>query len=237
MRKLGTIPFLCSCAVVAGWFWQQSQGCERPLYYRIGEIDDRFDLNKREYRKIIQNAGNLWESALGQDLFVYDPAASFAINLVYDERQHATITSQELSRKMQQTEDSNQKIRDLHDYWQDLYQSRSETYEASLADFQKRIKAYNNAVEAGNSKGGVPQAEYDALTAERETLDRLREQLDAERAELEEITQTIQSLQDRSNKLVATYNRSAHTYNALYGVNTPFHKGEYDGESITIFQG
>lgn len=62
MGKLGTILLLCSCAVAAGWFWQQSQGCERPLHYRIGEIDERFDLNKREYMKIIQEAGDLWES-------------------------------------------------------------------------------------------------------------------------------------------------------------------------------
>ncbi|PON12531.1 hypothetical protein C2W62_39100 [Candidatus Entotheonella serta] len=106
MGKLGTILFLCSCAIAAGWFWQQGQGCTNPLHYRIGEVDDRFDLTTREYRKLIQEAGDMWEQALGRELFIYDPAAPFAINLVYDERQHATVTSQELSRKMQQTESS-----------------------------------------------------------------------------------------------------------------------------------
>jgi hypothetical protein len=236
MGKLVTIIFLCVCALAAGWFWQQNQGCEYPLRYRVGKVDDRFNLSPREYRKIIQKAGDIWQRALGRELFVYDPAASFAINLLYDERQHATISSQELSRKMQQTENSNRKVRALHDHWQDLYQTRSEAYQTSLDALQKRLEAYNATVESKNRKGGVTQAEYDALTAERKAIDQTREKLDAEREALEEITQTLKSLEAQSNTLTATYNRNAHTYNALYGVNIPFHKGVYDGESITIFQ-
>ncbi len=236
MGKLGTILLFCSCALAAGWFWQQGRQCEEPLRYRIGEVENRFDLSTRAYRKIVQEAGDIWESALDQDLFVYDPAAPFAINLVYDERQHATVTSQELSHKMQQTNHSNQKIRALHDHWQDIYQTRSEAHQTAVDDFRKRLKAYNTTIEEKNSKGGVTQEEYDALSAERETLDRTRDKLDTERKELEEITQTLASLQAQSKSLVTAYNQNAHTYNSLYGVNTPFHKGEYDGESITIFQ-
>ncbi len=236
MGKLGTIFFLCTCAIAAGWYWQQNQSCERPLQYRVGQVDNRFDLTVREYRKLIQEAGDIWEAALGRELFIYDPGAPFAINLVYDERQHATITSQELSRKMEQTEQSNQQIRDLLDHWQDVYQTRSEAYEGALDAVQARRDAYNRTVEEKNSTGGVTQAEYDALTAERAAIDQTAEQLEAERRELEEIAQRIESLQAESNALVTTYNRSAQTYNALYGVNLPFHKGEYNGESITIFQ-
>lgn len=237
MNKLGTIILLCSCAVFAGWFWQQqSQGCERPLRYRIGEVDERFAISTREYRNIVQEAGEIWESALGENLFAYDPAASFTINLVYDERQHATLTSQELSRRMQQTESSNQKILTLHDHWKDIYQTRTQDYESSLAVYQERLKAYNTTVEAWNSKGGVPQAEYNTLTQERDAIEQLREALDAQREELEEVTQTLTDLEAQSKTLVASYNRNARTYNTLYGVKAPFHKGEYNGEAITIFQ-
>ena len=236
MGKLGTIIFFCSCAIAAGWFWQQSQGCQSPLRYRLGDLDNRFDISTLEFRKTIQKASNLWEDAFGRELFVYDPAASFSINLVYDERQHATITSQELTRKMQRTESSNQEVRNRLDYWQEVYQTRSEAYQAALEGFQRRRQAYNDTVEAKNSTGGVTQEEHDALSAERTAIDQIREQLDTERKALEEINETLTSLQSQSESLVATYNRSAHTYNALYGVNMPFHKGEYDGQSITIFQ-
>jgi len=236
MGKLGPILFLCSCALAAGWYWQQSQGCERPLHYRIGEVDDRFDLSSVAYRQLIQKAGHIWENALGQKLFVYDPAASFSLNLLYDERQHSTLTSQQLSRKMQQAENSNQQVRARYDYWQEIYQTRSAAFQESLNDFQTRLEVYNKTVEEWNRKGGVPSTEHGALTAEREAIDRTREELEAERNALEEINQTLESLQSRSDTLVATYNRNVHTYNALYGVQTPFHKGEFDGDSITIFQ-
>ncbi len=205
MNKLGTIFLLCSCALIAGWFWQQqSQGCERPLRYRIGEVDNRFELSTRQYRNIVQEAGEMWESALGEDLFAYDPAASFTINLVYDKRQHATLTSQELSRRMEQTENSNQKILSLHDHWKDVYQTRTQDYESSLAHYQERLKAYNTTVEDWNSKGGVPQAEYDALTQERDAIEQLRETLEIQREELEEVTQTLTELEAQSKTLVAS---------------------------------
>jgi len=236
MGKLGITLFLCSCVLAAGWFWQQSQRCERPFHYRIGEVDEQFNLSALAYRRIIQEAGAIWENAIGQELFVYDPTASFVVNLVYDERQQATVSSQELSRQMQQTEYSNQKVRDRYDYWYEIYQNRSADYQLSVHDLQQRIKAYNATVDEWNSKGGVPPAEFDALTAESEAIDWTRKELDAERDAIEEIGQTLESLQARSDTLIATYNSNAHTYNALYGTNTPFHKGEYDGASITIFQ-
>ncbi|PON17054.1 hypothetical protein C2W62_15175 [Candidatus Entotheonella serta] len=124
---------------------------------------------------------------------------------------------------------------DLHNHWQEIYQTRSEAYQASLADLQERLEAYNATIDEKNSKGGVTQTKYDALTAERQALDQTRKQLDVERQELDEIAQTLESLKSQSDTLVAAYNRNANTYNALYGV-TPFHKGEYNGESIIIFQ-
>jgi regulator of replication initiation timing len=236
MGKLGIILFLCSCALAAGWYWQQSQGCASPLHYRIGEVDDRFGLSSVAYRQLVQEAGHIWDNAFGQKLFVYDPAASFNVNLIYDERQQNTLTSQQLSRKMQQAENSNQKVRARYDYWQDLYQTRSAAFQESLNDFQTRLEAYNTTAEEWNRKGGVPATEQEVLTAEREALNRVHGELETEREALEEINQTLESLQAESDNLVATYNSNAHTYNALYGVKTPFHKGEFDGQSINIFQ-
>jgi hypothetical protein len=236
MGKLGIILFLCSCALVAGWYWQQSQECASPLHYRIGEVDERFSISSVAYRQLVQQAGHMWENAFGQKLFVYNPASSFSVNLIYDQRQQNTLTSERLSRKMQQADSSNQKVRARYDYWQDVYQTRSATFEVSLHDFQTRLEAYNTTVEEWNSKGGVPPTEQEALMAEREALNRIRGELETEREALEEINQTLESLQAESDTLVSTYNSNAHTYNALYGVKTPFHKGEFDGQSINIFQ-
>jgi DNA-binding transcriptional regulator YiaG len=236
MGKLGIILFLGSCILAVAWLSQQNQLCEHPLHYRIGRVDDRFNISHQGYRQVIQEAGAIWEKAFGQTLFVYDPAAPFVVNLIYDERQQGTIASQQLSRNMQRAEDSNQKIRARHDYWQEIYQARSRALELSLNDFQKRLKTYNETVEEWNSKGGVPPTAHEALNAEREALDRTRKELDTEHKAIEEIHHTLASLESRSDSLVATYNQNAYTYNSLYGTQTPFHKGEYDGQSISIFQ-
>ena len=236
MNKVGLTLFICACVFIAGWLWQQSKGCEYPLHYRIGQVDDRFGLSPLAYREAVEEAGRLWEKALGRPLFVYDSTADFAINLIYDKRQQATVDSQELTRKMKQAEHSNLQVRDRFDYWQDIYDAKSQAYEEAVNNFQAQIKAYNAKVDEWNDKGGVPEDQADAFNAERDALDQMRADIDAKRDELGEIGKTLSSLEGQSATLVAAYNTNVHTYNALYGVKTPFNKGIYDGESISVFQ-
>jgi len=236
MNKVGLTLFICSCILIAGWLWQQSKGCEYPVHYRIGQVDDRFGLSPVEYRKVVEEAGILWEEALGRPLFVYDPTSSFPINLIYDERQQATVDSQELSRKIKQVESSNDQVLGRYDHWKDIYDTKSQAYEKVANNFEAGIKAYNAKVDKWNEEGGVPEDQVDALNAERNALDQMRADIDAKRGELEEIRQTLSSLQGQSSTLVAAFNSNVRTYNALHGVKIPFNKGVYDGESISVFQ-
>ena len=46
----------------------------------------------------------------------------------------------------------------------------------------------------------------------------------------------LKSLQGQESKLADLYQRQAKTYQSLYGETTHFHKGEYNGRAITIYQ-
>ena len=243
MNKAGLTLFICSCILIAGWLWQQSKECEYPVHYRIGRVDSQFDnpkqkyrVSEREYRNAIQEAADLWEKALGRPLFTYDPTADFTINLIYDERQQATVDSQVLARKIKHVENSNDQVLGRYDYWKDIYDTKSKAYEKVVNNFEAGIKAYNNKVDEWNKKGGVPEDQVGALNAERNALDQLRADIDAKHGELEQIRETLSSLQGESSTLVAAYNSNVRTYNALHGVKTPFNKGVYDGDSISVFQ-
>ena len=61
--------------------------CKEPLEYTIGAFDSRFNLTQEVFLQEISVAEQLWESALGKELFTYVPEASFRVNLVFDERQ------------------------------------------------------------------------------------------------------------------------------------------------------
>ena len=46
----------------------------------------------------------------------------------------------------------------------------------------------------------------------------------------------LHTLGEQEQTLVNTYKRQAQTYNTLYGTTTHFHKGEYNGKAITVYQ-
>ena len=46
----------------------------------------------------------------------------------------------------------------------------------------------------------------------------------------------MKELEDRDKTLVETHAKQVQSYNALYGEHRHFHKGEYNGKEITIYQ-
>ncbi|HEY7709782.1 MAG TPA: matrixin family metalloprotease [Candidatus Entotheonella sp.] len=237
MRNLGIAVFLGVGVVFAVMAWQKSPtACERTLYYRIGIVDPRFGISTRAFKEAIQNAAQLWETPAQHNLFEARADAEFTINLVFDERQKATIAGKTLSRELEQTEASHDNVNEMHQRWQDIYQERSEAYERDLATYRDRLEAHNAAVLHWNQQGDAPRSAYDDLAAERAGLDRTKAALESQRLDLQEIINTLQSLEEKSRTLVANYNRNTKTYNSLRGVRTPFHKGEYNGRDITIYQ-
>ena len=68
----------------------QSQPCQEPITYSIGNLDPRFGLTEAELLAYIDRAKNIWESPIGKQLFEYSPTGVLKISLVYDYRQKAT---------------------------------------------------------------------------------------------------------------------------------------------------
>ena len=237
MRNLSIAIVFIAVVVVAVMAWQKTPtACERTLYYRIGIVDPRFGISTRAFKEAIQDAARLWEAQAQHNLFEPRADAEFTINLTFDDRQKATLASKTLSRELEQTEASNAQVNKMRQRWQDIYQERSEAYEQALADYRARLEAHNADVLHWNQKGGAPRSVFEDFETERQDLDQSKVDLERQRTALQEIIDTLQELEDESRALVASYNRNAKTYNSLRGVRTPFHKGEYNGRDITIYQ-
>jgi hypothetical protein len=237
MRNLGLAVLLSVGVVCAVMAWKKSPtACERTLYYRIGSVDPRFGISHRAFKEAIQSAAQLWETSVQHPLFKHQADAEFTINLIFDDRQKATIAGKTLSRELEQTESSHDKVNEMHQRWQDVYEDRFEAYEHDLAAYRERLDAHNATVLHWNQQRGAPPSVHDHLEAERADLDRAQTALESQRLDLQEIIETLQTLEEKSRTLAANYNRNAKTYNSLRGVRTPFHKGEYNGRDITIYQ-
>jgi hypothetical protein len=228
---------LLGCVVLAVLVWHQRRGgCQTPILYSIGHIDAQFGLSDSAVRAALEQAEQLWENALGRDLFAYSATANLPINFVFDERQHATHVKQRLLSKLQQTEASRTGLAQSYATWRHLYQDKRQTYEAAHADYEARVQAYNAQVQQWNARGGPSVQAEQTLAVERAQIEASQHQLAANQGELRDILATLKELANRDQTLVETHTRQAQSYNTLYGEHRRFHKGEYNGKEITIYQ-
>lgn len=237
MKKLSTLLLMISILSLSLFMLGGKKSlCRRPMLYSIGQFDHEFDLSPERFRDAIEDAESIWESAVGLNLFAYDPMATFTINLVFDERQRATIEKQHLDRELEQMSSSQSHISQAYDHWYQTYEQRQAAYHNEVAAYNRRVEAYEHEVNDWNKRGGASPQHYRKLARERKALDALQKELQEERVYINGIVDMLQDMRDRSHVLVNTYQSQVKTYNSLYGRYTRFNQGEYDRDGITIYQ-
>jgi len=193
-KRIAVAPILITLLfIVSGAYYYYAQFlCNFPIHYSVGEVDPRFNVSRTQLIDSANEAANLWDSATGKKMFVYDENSLIKINLVYDERQS---NLDKLNKDMAQIDNANQSITNMNDRLDKMladYQTDLDTYNAKLAEF-------NTEVGKWNAQGGVPLSEFDRLTNTQTELETTRKSLNARR--------------DKINELVKLLNVEANNYN------------------------
>src|ERR1700729_1730073 len=87
-----TLAMIAVSTLVAGFdappgTQSRAAACDAPIKLKVGTLDPRFGVSPADLQSAIQQAGDLWGAAAHRRLFVYDPDADLAGNLIYYERQ------------------------------------------------------------------------------------------------------------------------------------------------------
>src|SRR5690349_22137167 len=189
---------LLVCVMLGVLVWRQHQAvCHTPILYRIGRIDAQFGLSDSEVRAALTQAEQLWENALGRNLFAYSATAKLTINFVFDKRQHATRVKERLLSGLQQTETSRAGLAQSHAIWRSLYQDKRNAYEAARIAYEARVQAYNAQVQQWNARGGPSVQVQQTLAVERAQIEASQRQLAADQSALQDIIVTLKELEDR----------------------------------------
>ncbi len=201
--------------------------CAKPLPYRVGTIDSRFQLTTQQVAAHLAKAAQLWNGASRKEVLVYAPEdpKAMPINFLYDARQQAVV----LSQKIDSTESSQDTERMQLQTLQNSYKSAQEQYARAVADFNARSEAYTREVREVNASGG----------ATTQTADRLREdqrKLQAMQADLKQQGDALglqgKELQNRIanfNLAVRQINQAVQTFNTAVG--DEFEEGQYVRDS------
>lgn len=168
--------------------------CSNPIEYKIGSIDPQFKLSTEKLALSAKNAANIWNSAYGKDLFIYNPDALLEINLAYDERQSLTQEIVQVDSDVEQ--DKSKLITEISEH-EKLYEN-----------LKIRIDELSKEIQYWNEKGGAPMDKYEELVSKQEEL----------QAQINDFNQRSSSLDKNANDLnnqVSELNNTISTFNSV----------------------
>ncbi len=228
--------------VAATQIYARALPCSSPITFRIGTVDEEFNLSRSQYLATIEAAAAIWEKGSKRDLFAHDPdKGSVVINLVYDYRQQAIDRLKKIGLTIDDTQSSYDSLKVKYDAMRASYDQKKATLEAHIADFKRAQDAYNAEVQSWNARGGAPPKVYDELQRTKEVLNAQREQIEVEQRAFNADVDTINALATSLNRLVGVLHLQAAKYNAI-GEETggEFEEGVYESrlgvQKIDIFE-
>jgi exonuclease VII small subunit len=208
--------------------------CSAPLTYRVGALDPRFGVSETEFRAVLREAADVWNTAAGRTVIAYSAEGEMPVSLMYDERQQTA----DLGNAIDSDQEAYQLQRTRVDSLVAAHESSVSRHEAALASFERAKAAYDQEVSRWNEQGGAPPGEYQRLEEKRRSLERQQSALNAMAAELNSGVEVINREVQQLNTLAGRVNQKVDVYNAFAGEE--FDQGQYisdeEGARITVYE-
>lgn len=223
--------------ILTGTYWYTSVEavCRLPIYYKIGTIDERFDLTFEEARNQLSDAESVWEESTGRNLFTYDENSNLSVNFIYDERQQTATEVEAWKHTLDAKENVNSALSETYAELVSAHGKKQAEFEDMRASYERRLSNYNEEVQSYNDDGGAPLEVFADLEARKKVLDKDLAELTKVADSLNELSDQINDIGERGNTLIQTYNDSVSRFNEEYVSNEEFTQGDYQGKSINIY--
>lgn len=214
--------------------------CASPLQYSIGGFDDRFGISRKQFLDDAKIAADMWAAVAGKPLLEYSDSGSLKIDLIYDNRQQATVDIQHIGANIKDVKSVYDSEKAEYDALAKRYLSVKSSIDTKVASYKAELAAYQRQVATWNS-GGATKQDVDSLESK-------RTKLNSDANAINTATQTLNSLASQVNSKAASLNQLAHKLNLSVkdlnevGASTgvEFDEGEYvsdeNGQRIDIYQ-
>lgn len=188
--------------------------CNTPLTYKIGSIDERFNLTTDQVLSDTKRAADIWNNSSDKPLFVYDESGKVTINLIYDKRQELSTQVNQLQQQLDNDKGN--------------LDPQIEEYKKKSAAFDQKAASLKQDIDYWNSRGGAPVDEYNKLK------DRQKE-LQTEAQELNQLARTLNQSAIDYNSQIGQLNQTERQLNQTLALKPE--EGLYNGNdnSISIY--
>lgn len=211
----------------------EAEDDDSPLLYRIADLDPRLSISKQKMIEISQEAAAIWEQGTGKRYFVYDPKATFTVNLVFDQRQVRSMKRTENLKNLEQEKqlwlDENQKLLKLKQDSQQLHTQ----LELQKIKYQAQLNAYasaqNKYLNKSNTKNlNLLQERTKLLNQQRDVLKILINDHDRNHQQIQVKTDELKQLHEQLTQSVDRFNQNF--------APQLVHKEQFKGKQIFIYE-
>lgn len=252
INKIANIIFLVVVVITAFFYKENLKNiyvraytgffpCSIPIEYSIGTFDTRFGISKADFLKDMTAAEQIWESALGKQLFKYSENGSLKVNLVYDNRQDSTLKLKKVSDVVTNSQASYNTLKAHYNSVLSEYNQMKYSFESRLSAYNSRKSVYDSEVASLNRSGGADKTTYNRLNTERNYLSTesanlkvLQDNLNAKVTEVNSVTDELNQLAKSLNISVNSYNKIGDTLGGEF--DEGLYKSSSSGEEIDIYQ-
>ena len=222
-------------------FLRTPKPCQEPLTYRIGKVDERFDLSRQEFGVTVGMAAAMWGKPLSRELFREDPNGAIEVNLIYDYRQEASDRLKKLNYKIDRSKNSYEELKLRLENLKVEYEQKNAASANDLNFYNSRVNAFNTEIQSWNRRGGVPESIHGRLMKEKDELNYLLENLQGRQEEIKKLADIINSMVVVINEIASNYNLDLVDHqNVRSTLGKEFCEGLYEYKngkrSITIYQ-
>lgn len=218
-----------------------TNSCPQTINYSVGAFDARFNISQSDFLKAADQAAQIWNQALGRQLFVYSATGELKINLVYDARQESTVKLQQEGIQINNDQKTYDLLKSRYDLAIKVYNVQKASLDKMTAAYQTQEKAYSDQINYSNSHGGASKEEYNRLQAQKNDLNQQIKAIGQANDKLNEVISDINATAVFLNQLIAGLNMKISSYNT-FGNQAPsdFTQGDFSGsqsgEEINIYQ-
>jgi Matrixin len=237
MRRPFVIALLGSFLVGAtAWYVNTAHICPVPLSYRLGAYDERFALARPVVVDILKEAATAWEVAAGRPLFVYDDAADFTVDFIFEERQERATAAESHRVLLDEKAANNDAAKAELAALEVRFEAARQAYEKQKDGYEARLAKFNSLVSDYNQRGGVPPEEWPAIEAESADIKQLQKVVNEEALALNTLVDELNQKREQTSAQIVDYNAEVREYNDRFGEAGAFTQGEFTGTNVTIYK-
>lgn len=233
--------FLAILIILIISFVRARDPCLETITYRLGKVDERFNLTREEFQTAVNMAAVMWGKPFHRDLFREDHDGAIEINLLYDYRQEATDRLKKLNYKIDRSKGSYEELKSRLENLKAEYEQKKAGLDSDLDAYNAKVNVFNIETDSWNRRGEVPQSVHTRLMEEKDELVILNDNLHTRQVEIKTLVDTINSVVVVINEMASNSNMDlVDQQNIGNTLGREFCEGFYEYKngkrSITIYQ-